>query len=579
MKKFFFLIAVLALCGQVINAKSITVEQAKAIAQQHSSQKFMSSNNKLVLNYVGRSLKGTNDYYVFNRDGGNGFVIVSGDDAVAPILGYSDKGSFDFNQAPEYLQYLLGEYQKSLESIRNNPQKFQGSTPVLRYNPEGVTPLLDNIYGEHPHWDQFEPYNNYCPNTTSGRAYAGCAPIAFAHIMKYHQHPYRGIGENTYTYLLNNQPMTVTSNLANHIYKYSNMKNSYKSTSSGWQDLATLIFDIGVAFNTRYSTNSSDASYKDIVKGMIAHFDYNPDIQFLLKTNYADQTWREMIYNEIDESRPVYYFGYRTIANNGAETHTGHAFVMDGYDSEGKVRVIWGFQQDEYNSYFDFSLLSPRIYGTAPYENDEYKEGFNADQGAIIGICPDTTDRGGVVQKAVNLVQDTMPASDIRASIDVQALSGKYAGTLRYGIVSKSTSSSGTVSYSTMYSFTTDVDMADAEVKNIDLSGAYPYLSEGQTYYIVVWSPYFPNNYDWNWFLAEPVPFTVGDWVTPPDPQFLLGDVNRDGKLSIADVTALINLLLSNAEYDEVADVNQDGKMSIADVTALINILLSMPAE
>ena len=59
---------------------------------------------------------------------------------------------------------------------------------------------------------------------------------------------------------------------------------------------------------------------------------------------------------------------------------------------------------------------------------------------------------------------------------------------------------------------------------------------------------------------------------------FDLGDVNHDGKLSIKDVTDLINYLLSGNETGFCAicaDVNGDEKISIADVTALINILLS----
>ena len=59
---------------------------------------------------------------------------------------------------------------------------------------------------------------------------------------------------------------------------------------------------------------------------------------------------------------------------------------------------------------------------------------------------------------------------------------------------------------------------------------------------------------------------------------YQLGDVNHDGKLSIGDVTALINYLLSGSTDNACvicADVNADGKVSIADVTALINILLS----
>ena len=63
---------------------------------------------------------------------------------------------------------------------------------------------------------------------------------------------------------------------------------------------------------------------------------------------------------------------------------------------------------------------------------------------------------------------------------------------------------------------------------------------------------------------------------------FLIGDVNRDGKVSIADVTALVNIILGKAKYPddadkydfEAANVNLDNKISIADVTALVNIIL-----
>lgn len=54
------------------------------------------------------------------------------------------------------------------------------------------------------------------------------------------------------------------------------------------------------------------------------------------------------------------------------------------------------------------------------------------------------------------------------------------------------------------------------------------------------------------------------------------GDVNGDGELSIADVTALIDYLLGgkNSQFNEdVADVDTDGEVAISDVTALINIM------
>ena len=56
----------------------------------------------------------------------------------------------------------------------------------------------------------------------------------------------------------------------------------------------------------------------------------------------------------------------------------------------------------------------------------------------------------------------------------------------------------------------------------------------------------------------------------------ILGDVNNDGAVNIADVTALIDMLLNGASYyNAAADMNQDGQINIADVTALIDYLLN----
>ena len=59
---------------------------------------------------------------------------------------------------------------------------------------------------------------------------------------------------------------------------------------------------------------------------------------------------------------------------------------------------------------------------------------------------------------------------------------------------------------------------------------------------------------------------------------FLLGDVNGDGSITIADVTALVNIILgkdTEGHYNRAAaDVNLDESITIADVTALVNIIL-----
>ena len=73
------------------------------------------------------------------------------------------------------------------------------------------------------------------------------------------------------------------------------------------------------------------------------------------------------------------------------------------------------------------------------------------------------------------------------------------------------------------------------------------------------------------------------DWTlirVTPEVAVNYGDVNRDGTVTIADVTALVNIVLGKDSgptpvYDHAAaDVNQDGSVTIADVTALVNVVL-----
>ena len=61
----------------------------------------------------------------------------------------------------------------------------------------------------------------------------------------------------------------------------------------------------------------------------------------------------------------------------------------------------------------------------------------------------------------------------------------------------------------------------------------------------------------------------------------LMGDVNRDGQLSITDVTALVDYLLDDTtDIDTAAaDLNGDGAITITDVTSLIDLLLASDAQ
>ena len=65
--------------------------------------------------------------------------------------------------------------------------------------------------------------------------------------------------------------------------------------------------------------------------------------------------------------------------------------------------------------------------------------------------------------------------------------------------------------------------------------------------------------------------FVKGD-VPGPEPG-MRGDVNGDGEVNIADINALIDVILTGTS-NAAADVNADGEVNIADVNAVIDIIL-----
>ena len=73
--------------------------------------------------------------------------------------------------------------------------------------------------------------------------------------------------------------------------------------------------------------------------------------------------------------------------------------------------------------------------------------------------------------------------------------------------------------------------------------------------------------------------YTYDDWQAMyiglyPNREAIVGDVDEDGYVTIADVTALIDMILSNTP-SAAADVDLDGEITIADVTALIYKILA----
>ncbi len=111
-------------------AGEVPLDRAKLVATNYllhlTKQTVKRSASELLTlgyTYKSSSLKrsgSTNLIFVFNRTDGPGFIIVSAEDNVKPILGYSLESNFDELNISPQVAYWLGEYQKQITEVINS---------------------------------------------------------------------------------------------------------------------------------------------------------------------------------------------------------------------------------------------------------------------------------------------------------------------------------------------------------------------------------------------------------------------------------------------------------------------------
>ncbi len=312
--------------------------------------------------YVGKS-KGYDCFYVVNYPGGTGSAIVTADDRLPRIIGFTDNGSFAYDMAPDNMKWWLEQYSMEIaDYLLSAPAE---STVVIShkrkedYTP--VEPLLTTT------WDQGAPYNDRCPTDprTGRRSVTGCVATAMAQVMKYHQYPDHPTGMN-----------------AGEVFEgttldWTNMLDSYQDgqyTVTQSAAVALLMRQCGASVNMQYSSMESGAYSNDVPVALRTYFGYNASMSMHWRDYYKMSDWIEMVYSELAASRPVYY--------TGRSDRGGHAFVCDGYMGSNYFHFNWGWGGYQ-DGYFMLNALNPETGGTGSYAG-----GYNRDQSIICGVRP-----------------------------------------------------------------------------------------------------------------------------------------------------------------------------------------------
>ena len=349
----FLLVLLLALGYSPLQAKRITQWQAQQ--QAYSFWGKQMPQKAKAKSRTATTASPSDAYYVFNNDAG-GFVIIAGDDAVTPVLGYTSTGSFDAENLPDGLKDLLKSYERQIAALGDN---YVANRTATRAGFTGENLL------KTAEWNQMAPFNKYTPNNYV----TGCVATAGAIVMKHHGYPAKGTGSHSYTW----NGKTWTANFE-HDYDWANMPAKYDGTNdAAFDGVARLMADLGVAVEMQYAKNGSGAYIGDMISALQTYFGYSKLTHLESIDDMEAEAWNAKLRGEIDANRPILYSASDASAG-------GHSFIIDGYKNE-SFSVNWGWG-GYCNGFYQIGALNPESAGKPT--GDKY----NLGQTAVIGLQP-----------------------------------------------------------------------------------------------------------------------------------------------------------------------------------------------
>ena len=348
MKKLYFslLFVFLALYTYAEKVDSI---KARTVAERFlESKNLLKTKSDLILVYTRKIENNTNlknkanlgdALFVFSNKK-NGFVIISGDDVLMPIIGYSNQNSFYAEDIPSGLEDLFIDYVKQIIFCRENKilqtkeVKAKWDSFLLKSSlidpPVEYGPILKDEHGNLIQWSQGYPFNMMCPQINGQNTSVGCVNTAVVQLMRYWRHPANGT--NSYSYDWNGQTLTVDFSQQNYNWDIMPAKYNNDWTEEQKNEVAKISYHIGVNNHSTFGLSGTTAYLN--LDGLIENFSFDKSAQRIYRYEW-ENIWVKIIKQELLENRPIYY--------SGRCGSVGHAFICDGFNSDDYFHFNFGW--------------------------------------------------------------------------------------------------------------------------------------------------------------------------------------------------------------------------------------------
>ncbi len=299
-------------------------------------------------------------YYIFNLKQ-KGFVIVSAEDAVYPVLGYSFESQFkSMGDNPAIDDWMTG-YEKQIEHVVkseitatediksrwNNLQTNDPNEIMIPEDSKSVSPLIKSKWGQGTYYNKFCPAD---PASGDGRCPSGCTSTAMSQVMYYYRYPYTGFGTKTYS----SNYGYLTADFGNTTYDYDNMVNTPgNNTGMSGVAISELMYHAGVGVSMDYGPDGSSAGLGAAASALKIFFLYSSSTSKIDRSGMSNSQWKNYLTANLENNKPVIYAGYPSSGNG-----SGHAFVCDGYQGTEYFHFNWGWSGSS-DGYFYIDNLNP----------------------------------------------------------------------------------------------------------------------------------------------------------------------------------------------------------------------------
>ena len=366
---------VLLISAVFVSAAFVPLEKARKIAENYYGHycSEAASKGSSVVNVHEHEYEGLITRYTFEFD--KGFVIVTADDDLYPILGYSDHGNVSAKGAKggQNFKEWFENYDRQIACKGSGKYVDENAVKLWMDIENNVFPqvksgvVVDGLVKSQ--WDQLYPWNLMCPEKDGEETYVGCVATAMSQMLRYHRWP--DVGEGSSSYEWNGQ--TLSADFTAHIWNYDLMPEIVDIewgiypeywetgiTQAEKDELSLLSYWTGLSVDMMYGTymNEGSATYASYVDdAFLDHWKASSSVYYTMETPPAGgvDAQFDIIKAELDAKRPWFWAG-------GA-----HAFILDGYRDDYWYHFNWGWEGN-YDGWFHRAYLVPG--GTGSCESD-----------------------------------------------------------------------------------------------------------------------------------------------------------------------------------------------------------------